>query len=267
MLIIGERINSSRKEIFKAIESRDEGLLRRIARQQVEAGADYIDVNAGAFIEGEVEHLVWLVEVVQKETDRPLCIDSPNPKAIEKAMVVHRGTPMINSISLEKERYRAMIPLVKESKGQVIGLCMGDEGIPKTEEERVKIAEKLIGRLNGDGIPFQNIFIDPIIQPLAVDSTSARAVLSAIRRIRVLHPEVHIVSGLSNLSHGLPSRKLINRAFLLMAMAVGMDAAILDPCDPVMVANLKAAQLIMGEDDFCMRYIKTHRDGKFEGLA
>jgi len=267
MLIIGERINSSRKEIFKAIESRDEGFLRQVARQQVEAGADYIDVNAGAFSENEEGLLAWLVNIVQKEIDRPLCIDSPNPNAIEKAMRVHKGTPMINSISFEENRYRGIIPLAKESRAPIIGLCISDEGIPKTEDEKVRVADKLIHRLADDGIPFDHIFIDPTLQPLAIDSTSGRMGLNTIRRIRALHPEVHIVSGSSNLSHGLPSRKFINRAFLLMAMAAGMDAAILDPCDPVLMASFKAADLIMGEDDFCLKYIQSHREGKFKGFS
>ncbi len=267
MLIIGERINSSRKEIYEAIESRNEGFLRRIAREQVEAGADYIDVNAGAFTENEEGLLAWLVHIVQKEIDRPLCIDSPNPKAIEKAVKVHKGIPMINSISLEENRYRAMIPLVKECKSPIIGLCLSDEGVPKTEDERVRVTDQLIHRLTDDGIPFDHIFVDPILQPLAIDSTSGRMGLNTICRIRALHPEIHIVTGSANLSHGLPSRKFINRAFLLMAMAVGMDAAILDPCDPVLMANLKAADLILGEDDFCLKYIQAHREGKFKGLS
>ncbi len=266
MLIIGEKINSSRREIFKAIESRDEGFLRNIARQQVEAGADYVDVNAGAFLENEEGLLSWLVEIVQKEIDQPLCIDSPNPKAIERAVRVYKGTPMINSISLEEDRYRAIIPLIKERGSPVIGLCMSDKGIPKNEDEKVRVAEKLIDRLTGDGIPSNHILIDPILQPLAVDSASGRMILNTLQRIKALHPEIHIVFGLTNLSHGLPSRRFINRAFLLMAMAVGMDAAILDPCDQVLVAYLKAANLIMGEDEFCMKYIRAHREGKLEKL-
>jgi len=249
MLVIGEKINSSRKEIFKAIESRDEGFLRNIARQQVDSGADYVDVNAGAFLQDEERLLSWLVEIVQKEIDQPLCIDSPNPKAIEKAVRVHKGTPMINSISLEEDRYRAIIPLVKERASPVIGLCMSDKGIAKKEDEKVKVAEKLIDRLTGDGIPSNHILIDPILQPIAVDSASGRMVVNTIQRIKALHPEIHIVCGLTNLSHGLPSRKFVHRAFLLMAMAAGMDAAILDPCDQVLMAHLKAATLVKGEDD------------------
>jgi len=267
MLVIGEKINSSRKEIYEAILSRNESFLRQLAKTQTEAGADYIDVNAGAFLEDEEALLVWLVQIVQQEIDRPLCLDSPNPKAIEKAIQVHKGIPLINSISLEENRYRSMISLVKESGSKVVGLCMGDGGIPKTGDERIAVAENLISRLTGDGVPLDHVFLDPLVQPLAVDCTNGRTGLNVIRQIRTLHPEIHIICGLSNLSHGLPSRKFINRVFLQMAVASGLDAAILDPLDRVLMTSLQTANLLMGEDEFCLKYIQAHRGGKFEGLS
>lgn len=267
MLIVGERINSSRKEIYQALEARDESFLLNEARRQVEAGADYLDVNAGAFAEREEELVVWMIEVIQREIDRPLCIDSPNPRVILRAAEVHRGVPLINSISLEEERYGALIPLIKEKGCPVIALCLSEAGMPKTQEERVAAAGELIRRLTGDGVPLDRIHIDPLIETLATNSTAGRIGLEAIRRIRNLYPEVHIISGLSNLSHGLPARRLLNRSFLLMAVASGMDGAILDPCDRLIMAHLKAADLIMGNDDYSMGYIQAYRAGRLSDAS
>ena len=124
MIIVGEKINTSRKSIALAVERKDQRFIQSVARSQAEAGAHYIDVNAGTFLDKEIEYLPWLVETVQSEVDRPLCLDSPNPKALEKALAVHRGQAMINSISLEKERYEALLPVITSRPCKVVALCM-----------------------------------------------------------------------------------------------------------------------------------------------
>ena len=147
MLVVGELINASRKAIGEAIEAQNEEKIRKIADEQVQAGADFVDVNAGIFVGKEADYLQWLVKTVQDEVDAPCCIDSPDPVAIEKALAVHKGTAMINSISLEKERFEALLSLVAGTDLKVVSLCMSDEGMPETSEERVKIADKLINNL------------------------------------------------------------------------------------------------------------------------
>ena len=132
MIIIGELINASRKIIGKAIEEKDTETIIKIAKDQAEAGADYIDVNAGIFEGKESEYLKWLVQIVQQETDKPCSIDSPDPLAIDAALSVHQGVPIINSISLEKERYKKIISIIAGSDIKVIALCMSDEGMPQT---------------------------------------------------------------------------------------------------------------------------------------
>ena len=142
MIIIGELINASRKAIKAAIEAQDAESIQKVAKEQADAGADYIDVNAGIFVGKEPEYLKWLVETVQQATDKPCAIDSPDPAAIEmQPCAMHQGTPMINSISLEKERYEKLMPIVANTDMKVIALCMSDAGMPQTVEDRMKIAE------------------------------------------------------------------------------------------------------------------------------
>ncbi len=267
MLIIGERINSSRQEIHRAIEQRDEGFIKQVALKQAEAGADYLDVNAGTFLKEEEELLPWLVKAVQKETALPCALDSPNPRAVARGLEVHRGTPLINSISLEEGRLSALLPLVKESGAPVVALAMDDRGIPQTAEERLRVAGLLIGRLREAGLNDEKIYLDPLVQPLAVDHQAGKTGLQAIGMIRAAYPRIHIISGLSNVSHGLPGRRLVNRTFLVLARAAGMDAAILDPCDPLLMAGLRAAELVIGEDDYCLGYIQAFREGKLQGAG
>ena len=144
MIIIGELINARRKAIKAAIEADDAAAIQKVATDQAEAGADYIDVNAGIFVGQEPEYLKWLVETVQAVTDKPCAIDSPDPLSIEAALSVHQGTPMINSISLEKERYDKLMPIVADTDMKVIALCMSDSGMPQTVGDRMRIADELV---------------------------------------------------------------------------------------------------------------------------
>lgn len=262
MIIIGERINSTRKAIARAIEERDVAFLQKEALVQAEAGADYIDVNAGTFIEKEVDYLEWLVQKVQAVTDKPLCIDSPNSKALISALRAHKGKPIINSITAQKEIYEPILRLVKEYKCGIMALCQDDSGIPKTTEGKVEIASRLVEGLTAQGIPLEDIYVDTLVQPIAVDSSSVVVVLDAIEQIEDKYPGVHTSCGLSNVSFGLPDRSLLNQAFLLMAMAKGLDAAILDPCDHRLMAGIIAANPLLGKDKYCMDYLNAFRAKK-----
>lgn len=163
MIIVGELINASRKAIKTAIENHDADTIQQVAIDQFAAGADYIDVNAGVFVSTEPEHLKWLVKTVQSVTDAPCCIDSPSPKAIEAALSVHKGTAMINSISLEKERYEKLLPIVGGTDLKVVALCMSDEGMPETTDDRMKIADKLVNGLVQASVSIENIHVDPLV--------------------------------------------------------------------------------------------------------
>lgn len=264
MLIIGERINSSRKTIAQAIASGDRAFIQAEARAQAEAGAHYIDVNAGAFIGEETERLKWLMDAVQEACELPLCIDSPDAGVIRDVLPLAAATPMINSITLEPARLEGILPLIARFKAKVIGLCQSEDSIAETTEGKVELAGQLIEKVKAAGIPLDDLYIDPLVYPVGANTASAMATLNAIGRIMEEFPGVHTVCGLTNVSHGLPNRKLVNRAFLIAAIVRGLDAAIMDPTDRQLYSSLRAAVTVSGKDEFCMEYIKAFRAGRLE---
>jgi cobalamin-dependent methionine synthase I len=264
MLIVGELINASRKSIAGFIEAKDSASVQSVAKDQLEAGADYIDVNAGVFVDREAEYLRWLVSTVQSVVEAPCCIDSPDPRAIEAALSVHKGTAMINSISLEKERHDKLLPILAGTDLKVVALCMSDEGMPETAEQRLRIADKLINGLVSGSVSEENIYVDPLVQPVATNTGYGKEFLEAVGRIRREFKGVHTMCGLSNISFGMPERKLLNQTFMVMAITSGLDGAIVNPLDKKMMAAIFAAETLMGRDDFCMNYLKAYRSKKFE---
>jgi 5-methyltetrahydrofolate--homocysteine methyltransferase len=264
MIIVGELINASRKAIAEAIEKEDAAAIQKVATDERENGADYIDVNAGVFVGKEVDYLKWLVTTVQEVVDGPCSIDSPDPKAIEAALELHKGTPMINSISLEKERYDALMPIVAGTDFKVVALCMSDAGMPETVEDRMKIADKLVNGLLQNNVPVENIYVDPLVQPVATNNTYGVEFLNAIEKIVTTFKGIHTLCGLSNISFGLPERKFLNQTFMVMAIAKGLDGAIVNPLDNKMMANIITAEALMGKDDYCANYLSAYRDKKFE---
>jgi 5-methyltetrahydrofolate--homocysteine methyltransferase len=265
MIIIGELINASRKAIKAAIEAQDVEAIQKVAKEQAAAGADYIDVNAGIFVGKEPEYLKWLVQTVQQATDKPCAIDSPDPAAIEAALAVHKGTPLINSISLEKDRYDKLMPIIAGTDIKVIALCMSDAGMPQTVDDRMKIADTLVNGLLKNNVKMENIFVDPLVQPLSVDKTFGVEFINTIERIVATFAGIHTACGLSNISYGLPARQFMNRTFMTMAIAKGLDGAIINPLDGRMMATIIAAEALAGRDNFCMNYLKAFRAGMFEG--
>jgi len=264
MIIIGELINGSRKEIAQAIGDRDADCIKQLAIQQVEAGAEFIDCNPGTVGEQEVADMQWLVETVQEATDKPISFDSPNPEAIQRAIDVYAGEaqPMINSITLESERLETMLPVVKQAQSNVIALAMSDEGMPSQPGQREEVAKQLIELLTEEGLEPSQIFIDPLIAPISAEPQAGRQAIQAIAAIRQYCPDCHITAGLSNISYGLPNRRLLNRVFLVMAMQAGMDPAIMDPLDEKIMAQIIAAEALLGQDEFCMNYLQAHRAGR-----
>ena len=264
MLVVGERINSSRKGIEPAVRDRDAEFIMREARDQVDAGAHVIDVNTATLMDDEVESLKWAVQLIEDSVGVPICIDSPNPMAVTEVLPLCKGKAMINSITAEAERYAKLIPLIQEHKPNVVGLCMDDRGMPDTAEDRIRIASDLIGKLSNDGVPIGDIYIDPVVTPVSTDTRYGMAVLDAIEAIMKAFPGVHTICGLSNVSFGLPNRKQVNQMFLVMAMTKGLDGVILDPCDKRIMANLITTITLLGKDEFCMNYLTAFREGKFD---
>lgn len=262
MLIVGELINTSRKGLEEAVAGRDAGFIRELARKQVECGATHIDVNAGTLQGDEPAALKWLVRTVQEAVPVPCCIDSPNPAALREALEVHRGKALINSISLEKERFRALLPLALQYEAGVVALCMGDAGVPKSVEDRVAVAGGLVERLGAAGVKAGDIHFDPLVQPVSISTDNGEAACRAIGQIMKIYPGVHTICGLSNISFGLPKRRLLNRVFLVQCMVAGLDGVMLDPLDREIMSTLHAAEVLANRDRYCLRYIKADRAGK-----
>lgn len=261
MLIIGELINSSRKAIAQAIEQRDKDYLQNIALRQADAGADYIDVNAAAS-GNEIESMVWLVDIIQEVTNIPLCIDSPSPVALEAGLARCNKSAMINSISAEKERWESVLPLIQKYKPKVVALCMDDSGMPETAEQRIRVADILVTELVAAGVSEDDIYLDPLVKPLGVNHEFGMEILQSTWALTHKYPHVHVVSGLSNVSYGMPERRLLNRAYMVMGVAMGMDAFILDPLDQTIMSTLAASRALSGQDEYCMDYIAGVRSGK-----
>lgn len=264
LTIIGERINSSRKRIARAIEDKEEAFIQQEARIQHEAGAAYIDVNAGTFVGREAEHLSWLVRTVQAAVDTPLCLDSSDPDALKAALREHRGTPIINSVTLEPRRMDAVVPLVQKYSCGVVAMTVESRRVPAEAEEKFDIAVRLIEALTDAGIKAEDIYVDPVVQPVSVPGAAGAETLGAYSKIHVHLPDVHLLCGLANVSFRLPNRTLLNAVYLAMAMAAGIDSVIIDPCAGALTATLAAAGALLGTDEFCMRYINAHREGKLD---
>lgn len=262
--VIGERINTSRKLVQAAVAERNAEYIINDVKKQQDAGANFIDVNAGARIGHETEDMKWLLDTIQPIATVPLTLDSPDPAVLEMAFAMVEKTPMINSISLEKERFEAMMPFLKGKECKVIALCMDDNGMPDSAEDILARATTLVEELNKIGIPTNAIYIDPLVQPISTDSNKGMMVLNAARAIKAKYPEVHITGGLSNISYGLPQRHIINRTFVALMMDAGMDSAIIDPLDAKIMATIKTADMLIGNDKFCGNYLKGVRSGAIE---
>jgi len=267
VFIIGELINSTRTRVRKAVEEKDAAFIQDLAKRQAAAGANWIDVNAGAFPTDEVEKMQWLITVIRQATDAPLSVDSPRPAAVEAGLAMAGKEPFLNSISAESERYRALVPLVRKYDTRVVALSLDDGGMTDDMRKVWDVADGLIKRLEDDGVPPDHIFVDPLIRPVSTNIEYALGALAVVEKITEKHPRVHKTCGLSNVSFGLPRRKLVNQVFVAMAIAKGMDSAIIDPLDPRMMANIFAAEALAGRDQFCMNYITADREGRFEGMG
>jgi len=262
--IIGEKINGTRSQVKKAVAERDAAFVRTLAQRQAEAGADWLDVNAGTSPDREPDDLVWLVQTVQEAVDVPLCLDSTHTPALAAAIQQVRQTPLINSISGERARLDGILPLVRQARCGVIALAMDDQGIPVGAEERLAVIRRMLDQTRRAGIPDERVYVDPLVMAIATNTESGRIVLDTMHAVRAEFPAVHLTSGLSNVSFGLPARTLINQAFLTLALAAGLDSAIMDPLDRGLRAALRAAELVLGRDQHCLNYTRAYRAGRFD---
>ena len=258
-VIIGERINpTGRKKVLRALQEGDFDMVREDATRQVAAGAVILDVNAGVPGADEPALLQQVMLTVMEVTDVPLCIDTADPEALDAALSLSDGKALVNSVNGEERALEAVLPLVKERGAAVIGLCMDDDGIPETAEERLSVASKIIERAGSLGIPPEDVVIDPLALTMGADSKAGRVALEAIELV-VGEFGVNITMGASNISFGMPDRKYINAAFIAMAIHAGLTCPITNPLITEVNTAILAADLAMGRDDYGMRWIQAYR--------
>lgn len=260
MLIIGEKLNSSIPKTLEAFQNRDTDAVVELIKKQEGCGADYLDINTALTGAQENDTMRWAVDLVLTHSRCNIMIDSPNVEAIQEALPYVQGRKVfINSISTD-DRYEPLLPVIKETGASVVCLPIAGREIPAKAEERLKNADLLIEKLTAAGIAANNIYIDVLAEALATQENAALTTLHTIRLIKEKYPEIQTICGLSNISFGLPKRAQLNAAFLAMALACGLDAAILDCSSPRIQDMLYAAEALLGRDEYCMEYIGHCRE-------
>ncbi len=258
-VIIAERINpTGRKSLAEELKQGKLDIVENDAKKQAEAGAQIIDVNVGAVGVNEVEMLPKAVKKVMEVTNKPICIDSANPKAIKAALEVYPYKALINSVNGKEESMEEILPLVKESGCAVVCLTMDESGIKNDIESRVNVARKIIKRAEELKISRDDLVIDTLVMTASTDSNSARITLEAMRQI-VAEFGVSTTMGASNISFGMPNRELLNIHFITMAIYNGLTAPIADPLVPGLIPAMKAADFLAGRDPYGMIYISDYR--------
>ena len=255
--IIGEKINpTGRKKLAAALLEGNLDYVRELATNQINAGADLLDVNVGVPGADEVALLSQVVKMLADAFDIPFCLDSPNPKALAAALPLAPGKPMVNSVNGKQESLDAILPIVRERGASVIGLTMDEQGIPKDADGRVKIAGRILETAARFGIPPEDVLIDPLVLTVGAESQAGAVTLETIRRVRQEF-KVNINVGASNVSFGLPERETVNATFLALTIGAGATCAITDPIKFTRV--LRAVDLLLGKDAYASRYVKYCR--------
>lgn len=263
MLIIGERINGMFQDVKKAIQTKDKNIIQNLAKQQVKAGSQVLDVNVGPASSDAVAAMKWLVEVIQEVVDVPLALDSSRPQVIKETIGLCKKPAFINSTTAQKEKLDVLLSLAVEKGASLIALTMDEKGIPRDADSRSEMAVRIITEAAGKGLPMERLYLDPIILPCNVAQPQAPQVLEAIKQIKILSsPPPRVVLGLSNVSQGTLFRPLINRTYLVMAIASGLDAAIADPMDKELMEAVITAELLLNKTIYCDSFLEAgHAQG------
>ncbi len=255
VVIIGECINPTRrKKLVSSLQEMNFDYVHELAESQIKAGADVLDVNVGFPGVDDVMLLPATVRYINAKFDIPLCLDSPNPRAIEAALKVAHGKCIINSVNGEEKSLKAILPLAHEYGAAIIGLCMDDDGITHDPVKRLAIAEKILERAIRAGIKEEDVVIDPLAMAISADP---QACIVTLETIRLVHTKLglNITQGASNISFGLPNREVLNSAFMSLAIMNGLTCPIANP--EKITAAVRAADLILGRDDYAVRFIEN----------
>ena len=260
MFIIGELINGMYSDIAIAISKRDKKTLQKCALEQIACGASALDINCGPGSKNQSVDMPWLVETIQEVTDKPLCLDSSKPQVIKEALKAARNKTIINSTTADLEKLDELVPLAKQYKSKLIGIAISQKGIPQNKDQRVELAATIIAYCQDNGFPIDDLYLDPIVLPINVAQGQMADILQSIREFKILsEPSPKTVVGLSNVSQGVLTRSLINRTFLTMAVAYGLDSAILNPKDNELMDALITAELILNKNIYCDSFLEAYR--------
>lgn len=264
MVIVGEKLNSSLHGAYQIFEKQDEQALLALARAQLDRGADYLDVNC-AMMKDEKASLMWATRILDSELGCPLMLDSPDMDALAFVYEsVHPEKTIINSVSLEPDRLDAGLALVLEYGADVLAMPIGDKGMPKSAEDRIAASKELIDKITEKGIAIDRIYVDLIVEACAADAEAPLRSIEAARVLRKMYPAVHLIAGLSNVSFGMPKRWILNSAFACCLLAAGADSLILDPLKTDVMLSVRACELMLGKDEYCMEYITACREAAEE---
>jgi 5-methyltetrahydrofolate corrinoid/iron sulfur protein methyltransferase len=260
MIVIGELINGMYKTVTKAIDGRDEGFIKDLAIRQMNAGASILDINAGPFSRDPMADMKWLVETIQSAVIMPLSLDSTRIDVIEECLKITKKRAVINSTSADNDKMEKVFTLAKKYDSQVIALAMDRSGVPNSIEKRLELAATIVAKAIDFGINPEDIYLDPIAMPVNVAQAQGQLVIDSIKQFSMIcDPAPKTVIGLSNVSQGAKKRKLINRSFLVMAMANGLTSAILDPLDTELIDAMIAAEIISNKNIYCDSFLEAYR--------
>lgn len=263
MIIIAEKINGSIPSTGKAIEAKDADYIRNLAKVQSEAGADFIDVCASVEVSRELETLKWLIDLVQEVTNTPLAVDSPSAEVCAKAIDFCKRPGIVNSVSMEGNKVEIVFPKIADTKWDCIALLCDDSGIPRTAEKRLEVFEALMKKAKEYNIAPSRLHIDPLVEMLATSEDGINVIIKVMKEIKKQYPDIHVTGAASNVSFNLPARKIINQAFVVLAMNAGLDSVILDPLNRDLRGLIYATEALLGRDEMCIEFIHAYRAGLF----
>lgn len=270
MVIIGERINGMFKDVKEAIQKKDKKVVQKLAIGQIESGTDYLDVNVGTAVPSSEknEAMVWLIEAIQAVTSVPICIDSPRLSDIEVALKVTKTPPMINSTQADPDQLETYLGLAIDTDASLIALAMDKNGVPQDIDRRIELSGNIVVAAMEADFPFEKLFIDSIILPVNATQQQPGLVLETLQQLKQLaDPPPHFVLGLSNVSQGTKERSLINRTYLTMCIAMGLDAAILNPFDEELMNAMITAELLLNKHIYNDSFLAAYRSSKITHTA
>lgn len=266
MIVIGEKINGAIPSVAKAIAEKDSNYIQNLAKAQTNAGSSFIDVCAFVDDDIELETMKWLIDNVQNVTEIPIALDSPNVNICAEAIKFCYKSGLVNSVSMEGNKIDVIFPQIADSKWECVVLLCDDTGIPKSAADRLRVFDNIMEKAKKYNIAPERLHIDPLVEMLCTSTDGINMIVEVIREIKIKYPNIHVTGAASNISFNLPARKLVNQAFVVLAMNAGLDSVIMDPLNRDMMGLIFATEALLGNDEYCMEYIGAYRQGTFGSM-